>query len=71
MKWTTELPTEPGWYWFRNARLDKPTIVKVERYNKKLGAIIYHGLTRGCAYFITVHDDTGEWAGPIEEPTND
>lgn len=25
LRWTKELPTEPGWYWFRN--LSKPQIV--------------------------------------------
>ena len=67
MFWTKELPSEPGWYWFRNL-LDKdsvlmPEIVRVRLYagelaieNSRLSHWIGH---EGYDY---------EWAGPIPLP---
>ena len=30
LQWTTETPTEPGWYWHRRAKEDTPLPVRVE-----------------------------------------
>ena len=64
MRWTKELPTEPGWYWLRYSTDDRaPWIVHVRKIG--MGTIeMYcvgheepHSIGRGC-----------QWAGPIEKP---
>lgn len=65
LTWTTEAPTEPGWYWARfrikDAGLSEPEALYVQRHNGEL---------------MTCVDDDGGlklrfhelWAGPIAPP---
>ena len=62
MKWTTEQPTVPGWYWHRMT--DGLTwMEQIEVLDGRLVVIEDHPYgpqpVAGC---------TGEWAGPIPEP---
>jgi len=60
MRWTTEKPTKPGWYWFEDA-LTPLRIVHLRQGEDDLhveGALISRVLF-WC----------GKWAGPIEPPT--
>ena len=60
MKWTSELPTEPGWYWVRNSTTKHKNIV-----------LVFDGLVAGnytCLKVEEAHEIYGEWAGPIPEP---
>ncbi len=59
MKWTTEKPTTPGWYWYKGAGYSTTLYV----------------YTANGGLFVEDHDYTGpvqgypgEWAGPIPEP---
>jgi hypothetical protein len=52
MKWTTEKPTKPGWYWER-----KFDTVHIKYFDRDL---FFGGLYTAW--------ETGEWAGPIPEP---
>lgn len=65
--WSKELPTVPGYYWFRETRYSQPRLVD----------FILLGLTEfiPCQQSIrdrnrleTQYNPTGEWAGPILEP---
>ena len=64
MKWTKELPTQEGMYFFRGPRMKRRVVeVYVEPYDGHLmakGVNIFHEVSRlppEC-----------QWAGPIPEP---
>ena len=60
MKWTTDKPTEPGWYWIKT-----PTGISANGYVDYFdGELI--GLTRPEEF-----PSSTKWAGPIEEPPED
>ena len=61
MNWTTEKPTQPGWYWLRN--LIGLEIVKV--WDTRRGLRV--GFLNGNRCFLKM-DIAGEWAGPLEPP---
>jgi hypothetical protein len=66
LNWTTEKPTKPGWYWYREDPTASPKLV-------------FHGLVWDAVAdvagrlpkSITFERDqipVGEWAGPLEPP---
>lgn len=59
LTWTTEKPTKPGWYWWRNNSCFDPDILKVDVLGDKF---VIH---RDEDILETPH---GEWAGPLEPP---
>jgi hypothetical protein len=69
MTWTTERPTEPGWYWYKATKHLPAIIVYVyHSHNNPLPGngllVAYVGLDehRNSAMI------SGEWAGPLEPP---
>lgn len=61
MKWTSELPKEDGWYWYKEKHL-APFIYYVEVVERKGKRYIYlddEPLDKG---------QDMKWAGPIPEP---
>lgn len=64
LQWTTEKPTEAGWYWRQQGHC-KPVIVKVTDRNLGHGekCLAVDGETR--EYFLTCN---AQWAGPIPMP---
>lgn len=59
MKWTTEKPTEPGWYWFKNAN----GIVMQEIFLSKKGEL--------WVDFDPLYEyENTQFAGPIPQPEN-
>jgi hypothetical protein len=60
-RWTTASPSRPGWYWFRGeAHEADPFIVEVDhagQFQWPDGGYQEASLAKG------------EWAGPIEEPS--
>ena len=64
MKWTTELPTEPGWYWLREYG-QQPIIVRVKKDKDVPGILLAEAVYLNIAVQILVGC---EWAGPIPEP---
>ena len=63
--WTKQMPSVPGWYWWRNpsAKYEddrEPVIYKVRDYVGKL-SISNCNIERS-------HFEKGEWAGPIADP---
>ena len=66
LTWTTNKPTQPGWYWWRN----KPGAEKIERV--QLFDFVwlkepYLGVETQYARY-PVSTIIGEWAGPLEPP---
>ena len=65
MRWTTERPTEPGWYWVRwtvNTRSwRRPVIAKVDVVGKHPSYEI-DGMHESKFY------PTQEWSGPLPPP---
>ena len=56
MKWTTDKPTEPGWYWYRDIRNHKE---------------LYRPLYYAQDDIDDLHkwgSEYGEWSGPLELP---
>lgn len=64
MKWTTERPTEPGFYFFRSPLRERRIVkVVVDDYT---GALIVSG---ECVFNeVSNFLPECEWAGPIPEP---
>lgn len=65
MKWTSEKPTKPGHYWWRQEQGD-PEVVFVEKGGFSLWWSRWgmEGASR-----VERALPTCQWAGPIEEPT--
>jgi hypothetical protein len=62
MKWTKELPTQPGWYWDRLPSIGVISISQITRDHYGKLFLVDNGpldLYQGR-----------EWAGPIPEPTS-
>ena len=59
MKYTTDKPTVPGWYWYKEYKDWKPKIAQVN---------IWHGdgLIVDGSWAVKYYH--GYWAGPILEP---
>ena len=62
LKWSTEKPTKPGWYWWRitmwGKQFSKVYMVEANRH----GELYISGLE-------IIDNINGQWAGPIELPT--
>lgn len=69
LTWTSERPTEPGWYWMRKLPfLDKPKIVLIRLVsNGSLFVKRYEASMQALNEFVTRHRGC-QWAGPIPDP---
>ena len=71
MKWTNELPKEPGWYAWRIGKGHSPSFiyliwgVGVGKNTEKKLLVMYPAFS---TLTQTPEDIGGQWAGPIEEP---
>lgn len=52
LQWTTERPTIPGWYWYRQDQGSVPVVMMIHPYRPE-------------TFWLTF---PGEWAGPLEIP---
>jgi hypothetical protein len=63
--WKKGLPTEAGFYWFRNTDPKRhdgtPIVLKVRNYAGSLA--VDNCIIEGCTMY-----EKGEWAGPIPLP---
>ena len=71
VRWSSELPTESGWYAWRPNRYSTPIFITVVKYYGLTsdGAptlVVSRGLTV-TTQIQTPEDIGGEWIGPIEE----
>ena len=65
MTWTTDKPTESGWYWQLSQGATKPLMVRVEKRDGFFGTYICDG-----AMFIALSENCF-WAGPLQYPPFD
>ena len=77
MKWTRTPPNAPGWYWYRGkhwAVID-PVIIEIMGTGHRANSqgdtlsvqVPYMGFDDTLKHFLD--EGLGEWAGPIEPPT--
>ena len=71
MKWTTDKPTEPGWYWIDDGDGWDFSVVKVSlNYKQDLFvSSIYNEDNEAVP--INEFDYVTRWAGPIPEPEDE
>lgn len=64
MKWTSDKPTQPGWYWWRSQVFPILTMFHVIETSD------YHFFVDnwGGGSMSTLDMD-GQWSGPLEPPT--
>ncbi|HJT19881.1 MAG TPA: hypothetical protein VJ746_05400 [Nitrospira sp.] len=76
LSWTSEKPTQPGWYWVRNLRVPllRGKYREVERFGvvevlrDQTGSELYVSVT-GSDWMSEIVKVEGEWAGPLEPPS--
>ena len=64
MIYTTQTPTQPVWYWWRNEYKRAARLLEITDAHIK-----GHGFFVVGAYTKSMVAIGGEWAGPIPEPT--
>lgn len=62
LRWTTERPTVPGWYWWRSDPKDRAKPVLIVRHHEEFW------MRLEVASYVPVATQGGEFAGPIAEP---
>lgn len=74
LRWTTELPTEAGWYWLRNHVEGDAYVIHMQfEFNGgPLGH--FHRGWQGASLFrdvkrLQIEDPERQWAGPIPLPS--
>lgn len=67
LKWASEKPTEPGWYWYRRDSADKPRCVELQTWPRpnKPDRLYVNG---GVSVPMNALEFDGEWAGPLVQP---
>ncbi len=63
MNWTKKLPTEPGFYWWRDRLGDKPYIVEISAKSR-----VY---VPGISTVYRSDSYGGQWYGPLIAPGGD
>ena len=63
--WTTEKPTQTGWYWYRKDSIDAPMLLYCGVAWDHI--VDFVGLNEPVA-FMKDHLLEGEWSGPLEQP---
>jgi hypothetical protein len=65
LTWTTDKPTEPGFWWYRKHQTHAPSLLETYiALNRQLYTRFCDG--SGSRYPVETFD--GEWAGPLEPP---
>jgi len=68
LTWTTDKPTKPGWYWYReNNRLCVWYVRVGDGKRTELWVYQPHRISDGHGIQL-FYFKGGEWAGPIKEP---
>ncbi|KVD71799.1 hypothetical protein WI89_00835 [Burkholderia ubonensis] len=68
MKWTTELPTQPGTYWIHEPQYDEPEVVVVTDSAARGLIVLTHGSEMDWP--VSSYADA-RWYGPITPPSED
>ncbi len=65
VKWSSNKPTKPGWYWWKDRELG-PDIIPIVEVSS--GLVYDSGLGVECQIPVGEYGYKSEWAGPIPEP---
>ncbi len=70
-QWSSEPPTQEGWYWFQPDQLNKTTPEMIEARRFGAASVCYYGKGWGGhdASMAKEHWPRGRWIGPLEVPT--
>jgi len=68
LEWTTEKPTQPGFYWFRFYPIHEPAMVFVFVRAGIHGRELWLRHALPLIAESPVSDYNGQWAGPLEPP---
>lgn len=69
MKWTSEKPTKPGWYWYRRGPALGWCVVTVDHLITWANRCLVDTPQLVVIDFAVPLDEMGgQWAGPLEEP---
>jgi hypothetical protein len=63
MTWTTDKPTEPGWYWLRHVHISAEIGFCYQAKKRWWVATAYRDHPLEMSYFMGF-----QWSGPIPEP---
>jgi len=64
--WTTEPPSEEGWYWYSNAALEYPTVIRIEQHESLgLGTAIFDGALGFISVREMAMEDGAKLKGPL------
>ena len=66
LTWTTETPTEPGWYWWQESA-QAPEAVFVLHYDNQSGPLVFRDPVDRVWQFVQRQSGI-QWAGPIPLP---
>ena len=67
MNWTTDKPTETGWYWIND--FDTIEVIKVFKRPGHNYLCVYKNIRHfGSPDYIPINYMDCEWSGPIDEP---
>lgn len=66
MKWTTDKPTQPGWYWIKDGSAARIVELEIGTFDGVYVAWVWQVGSR--AQIPLERFNCGEWAGPIPEP---
>ena len=64
LRWTTDKPTRPGWYWYREGEGPEIYWVFAAPFNGQVRMYAGHKDEGG----IWIDSWRGDWAGPLEPP---
>lgn len=64
MKYSSAIPTKPGYYWFKSNKFEKPQIIEIVLYGKFLEQR-YIGSDWGDSLDECVEWGNSEWMGPL------
>ena len=67
-QWTTDIPTEPGWYWYRNSTTE-PRVIAICEFAHLSEKHRLQPLINGI--FHCLESIGGEWSERIPEPDGD
>lgn len=64
LKWTKEIPKQPGWFWMRENGYG-PVVVEIDGSLNAMLLNLPNGQIEDLRFYVS---DSTEWCGPIELP---
>ena len=71
LTWTTDKPTEPGWYWYKFAEGPPSVVYALHPSGMSIVEVLYDQTGLFCRHpdnDKSLIELDGHWAGPLEPP---